>query len=606
MKALRLSFLFLAACGGGSSQTADATTPKTVDPPTNATSAPIPPQKPAEIPLPPSGQRIGAIPYEGGVEFRVWAPNVTSASLVLDGQKTALTAEPGGTFGAKVAGAHAGQKYRFVVGDVERQDPRARQTDGLDAIVVDPRSYAWKNKFTPPEREKTVVYEMHVGAFADGGTFAAAETKLDALVDLGINAVELMPVNLHGAHGWGYGPQGYFAIQGEYGTPDEFRHFVDAAHGKGIAVISDIVFNHYDGSKSAPLRCFDGPCPGVYFFADPTYQMTPWGPCSDFSKKEVADFLADAIFAWTTEYQIDGFRHDSVSNIRALDGQGTVPGGSELLVRLNDVAQKARPGSLAIAEDLKGFAGITASPTNGGLGFATQWDGGFQWSVDAAVTSSTPDMNAVSGTLTADYNGDPFQRLLYVESHDTAGNDGNRLPVKIDANDPTGAVASRRALVAAGLLFTSPGVPMLFMGQEMRETKKFLANPSVIDWSGYGGEFYGFYKELVHLRRSNAALAGKTVTVTHLNASGGNSVIAYRRSSANEDVMVIANFGSKKYTQYDFGVPAGGTWKVIDAADTKYGGPGATTLSVASTSRDGLPATASIALEAYDVVVLSR
>ena len=608
MAALRsVGLLFLAACGGGAGASGDATPAKGTDSPTGATTVVNPPPaKPAEIALPPSGQRIGAIPYEGGVEFRVWAPNVASASVILEGQKTALPAEPGGTFGTKIPGAHAGQKYRFLIGDQERQDPRARQTDGVDAIIVDPRAYAWKSTFTPPAREKTVVYELHVGAFTDGGTFASAETKLDALVDLGVNAIELMPVNQHGKHGWGYGPQGYFAVHPEFGTADDFRHFVDAAHGKGIAVIADIVFNHYDGASSAPLRCFDGPCPGVYFFDDKAYQMTPWGPRPAFSKKEVSDFLADAIFAWTTEYQLDGFRHDSVSNIRALDGQGTVPGGTELLVRLNDVATKARPGSLAIAEDLKGFAGITASVESGGLGFATQWDGGFQWSVDAAVTSTTPDLNAVSGTITSTYNGDPFQRLLYIESHDTAGNDGNRLPVKIDAADATGSVASRRALLAAGILFTTPGVPMLFMGQEMRDTTKFLPSPSPLDWSGYGGSFYSFYKDLVHLRRSSAALVGSGVTVTHLNTSAGSSVIAYRRTSGSDDVMVLANFGSKKYTRYDIGVPSGGAWKVIDAADTKYGGDGATTVTVTTATRDGLPSTASVALDAYDIVVLTR
>jgi len=646
MGALRVGCLLLAsglvaACGASSGpESKEPAPPDAVGPP-GATAVPPAPSAPAPLPTPPSGKNLGATPYEGGVEFRVWAPNAKAVALVGEAAGAAarrdLALEAGtGMFAARVDGAHAGQRYHYAIttqdgAEVARVDPRARQIDGNESVVVDPRGYAWKKKsFTPPARDASVVYELHVGSFnatagVSSGTFATAEGKLDALADLGVSTVELMPVNGHGGHGWGYGPQQWFAPHAAYGTPDEVRHFVDEAHARGISVVLDIVYNHYDGYAQAPLRCFDGTCPGtsagIYFFEQEAYRKTPWGPRPNFAKQEVADFFADNVFAWTTEYRIDGFRHDSVSNIRALDGQGSVPGGSELLKRLNEVTLAARPGALLVAEDLKGQPSITASSAAGGLGFVTQWDGGFQWAVSAAAASATDasrDIGAVRDSLLGSYNGDPMQRLLYVESHDTAGNDGARLPVKIDAVDPTSYAARKRAMLAAGVLMTAPGVPMIFMGQEMLEDTKFEPQPAPLDWAKAttNAPVRAFYKDMIRLRRNldgvSAGLSGKNIAMTQFNDGAGSKVLVYRRwNKAGDDVMVIANFGAKKFTRYDLGVPAAGTWVArVDSDATKYGADFGsaipTAVAVTAAARDGLPATASIALGPYAVVVLTR
>jgi 1,4-alpha-glucan branching enzyme len=583
---------------------------------------------------------MGATPYEGGVEFRVWAPNARAVAVVGEAAGAArreLAAEAGtGMFAARIDGARAGQRYHYAItpkegAEITRVDPRSRMIDGNESVVVDPRTYAWKTKpFTPPAREASVVYEMHVGSFhapggTNTGTFKTAIDKLDALADLGVSTLELMPINGHGGHGWGYGPQQWFAPHAAYGNPDDVRRFVDEAHARGISVVLDVVYNHYDGYAQAPLRCFDGTCPGtsagIYFFEQEQYRTTPWGPRPDFARKEVADFFADNVFAWTTEYRIDGFRHDSVSNIRALDGQGSVPGGVELLKRMNEVTLAAQPGALLVAEDLKGQPSVTAPSTSGGLGFATQWDGGFEWAVTSAATQATDDarnIGAVRDALLGNYNGDAMQRLLYVESHDTAGNDGARLPVKIDGGDHTSYAARKRAMLAAGLLFTAPGVPMLFMGQEMLEDTKFVPQPAPLDWAKAtsNAPVRAFYKDMIRLRRNldgvSGGLLGKNVAITQVNESPGNKVLVFRRwNKPGDDVMVVVNFGAKKYTRYDVGIPSAGTWTArVDSDAQKYGadfGSAApTAVTVMTTPRDNLPATAALTLGPYAVVVLTR
>jgi 1,4-alpha-glucan branching enzyme len=313
------------------------------------------------------------------------------------------------------------------------------------------------------------------------------------------------------------------------------------------------------------------------------------------------------------EYRVDGFRQDSVSNIRGIDGQGTVPGGKELLVRMNETAKKTLPSSVLIAEDLKGYDQITSS-----FGFDTQWDGFFHWAVTSAATSDAPDIGKVRDAILGTLNGDPFDRLLYIESHDTAGNDGQRLPVRIDAANPTSLAARRRAMLAAGVLFTVPGVPMAFMGQEMHESTKFTPNAPPLDWTKAetNAGVRTFYRDMIRLRRNadggSAALLAKNVSVTHLNDAAPNKVIAYRRwSSPGDDLIVVANFGAKSYARYDVGLPAGGAWKArVDGNDVRYGadlGSAAPTpVTVLSQARDGLPFTGAIALGPYSIVVLGR
>ena len=574
----------------------------------------------------------------GGVTFRVWAPHATKASVLGDFAEGAFAMEPegDGVFAVTVPSAHAGTTYQFELttpeGALTRLDPYARQltSDKTKSVVVDPSTYVWKTgPFQSASRETAIVYEMHIGSFhvdagAPQGTFLSAVKGFDELQDLGVNIVEVMPVQQPGskANGWGYSPQLYFAPRVSYGTADELRTMVDEAHARGMGVWMDTVINHTDGWNQAPLHCFDGDCAdgsaGLYYFPIGTYEKTPWGPRPDYTKPRVAEMLVGSAAWWLDEMRGDGFRWDSVSNIRAIDGQGETPGGHAILDAVNELTHDR--GKLGVAEDLKGYSPLTKPSADGGFGFDAQWDG-FGYQVMEQLSFGSDDqrsLDVIEGALTGSYNGDPFARVLFIEDHDTVGNNGLRLPNRIDAADPTSYWARRRSMLGGVLLLTAPGIPMLFMGQEALATGTFpnppppvdaLANPTL-----EGEQMRLLYKDLIRLRRNldgkSAGLSEPGIEVFHKNAPG--KVIAYRRHGASgEDVLVIVNLKNKLYTQYDIGVEGSGTWRIRLDTDRKvYGddyGDGVlgdiTTLPI---QKDGKPNTLRVRLGPYSAVVITR
>ncbi len=572
---------------------------------------------------------FGATVEPGGVAFRVWAPHAAAAAVVVAGTATPMTPSGGGIYVAHVPGAAAGASYvyRFMspTGTIDRLDPYGRQltADGLASLVVDPAAYTWQTPtFTRPARADAVVYELHVGSFTPDGTLAAARARLADLAALGVSVVELMPVQAFGAGhtGWGYNPQLYFAPKAALGSPDDARAFVDEAHRLGLAVWLDVVYNHTDGWSQAPLRCFDGDCPGgaagVYFFGAGAYATTPWGPRPDYTEPRVAEMILAADDWWLGEMHGDGFRWDSVSNIRALDGQGSIPGGAELLRAANDRAHAA--GALSVAEDLKGDAAITASTADGhGFGFDAQWDG-FGYDIAAQLATSSDDardLGVVQRALTGGYGGDPFARVLFVEDHDTVGNGGARLPSKIDPAAPESLFARRRAMLGGVLLLTTPGVPMLFMGQEQLATGTFASPPLPLAAATAAGvKMAAFYRDAIRLRRNLDGGAGGLAEggVEIVQRNDAAKVIAYRRYGASgQDVLVLVNLENKAYTRYDIGVADPGPWRIRLSTDrAAYGddfpvGPTGSVTAVAG-AKDGKPYTLSLPIGAYGALVLSK
>ncbi|HEY1956843.1 MAG TPA: alpha amylase C-terminal domain-containing protein [Polyangiaceae bacterium] len=580
------------------------------------------------MPLP--APAFGANVTSSGIVFRVWAPHASAAWVVGDfaEQKVAMTAEGAGIFSATVADAHAGTNYSFTfdspAGTIHRLDPYCRQVldDASACTVVDPSAYVWQSgAFARAPRNATVVYEAHVAGFA--GTLAAMRAALPSLATLGANVIELMPVQSYGgkASGWGYNPQLYFAPKAGLGTSDDLRGLVDEAHHDGMGVWIDTVVNHMDGWSQAPLACFDGDCPsgshGPFFFPPGAYATTPWGPRPNYAEPRVAEMLLASVSAWLGEYRGDGMRWDSVSNVRGIDGQGTVPGGRDLLVAANDLAHAA--GATSVAEDLKGYAAITQAPKDGGFGFDAQWDG-FGYAVTGVLATATDagrDLGAIQSALTGSYAGDPFARLIFVEDHDTVGNGGARLPSKIDPTTPTSFWARRRSMLGGVLLLTAPGVPMIFMGQESLATGTFTNPPAPLASTipaGFGDKMRAFYTDMIALRRNVGGQSGGLLdtNVEILQRNDTNKVIAYRRWGASgEDVIVVVNLMNKAYTEYDVGVPSGGDWRVrLDTDWMKYGddfGGGATgAVTAVAANKDGQPYALPVKLGAYAAVVFSR
>ena len=622
--------LLVVGCGGGcdpagSSADADA---GPVDHPTRGADGGPGPD--GAIPA----DAFGAHVEPGGVAFRLWAPHATAARVIGDfaGAPVEMAAEPGGVFVAHAPGAHAGDAYAYALGtpdgELERIDPYCRELEGARCRVIDPAAYAWQTpSFARPARTASVVYELHVGSFAVAagattGTFAAAGDALPQLAELGVNVVELMPVQSFGGGPatWGYNPQLFFAPKPSYGTADELRAFVDHAHGLGLAVWIDTVANHTDGWSKAPLRCFDGACAdggaGIYFFAPGAYATTPWGPRPDYAEPRVRAMLLDSVAWWLDEMHGDGLRWDSVSNIRALDGNGTTPGGRELLVAANDLAH-AR-GALSTAEDLKGYGAITQPASAGGFGFDAQWDG-FGYDVTAVLApaaDASRDLGRIASALGNTSGGDPFGRLLFVEDHDTVGNGGARIASKIDAADPTSWAARKRSILAAVLLLTAPGVPMIFQGEEALAAGGFANPPAALAVATPSGQAVrAAYRDLIRLRRNldggTGGLLDGGVEILHRNDD--NKVIAYRRHGASgEDVVVVVNLKNKAYTRYDIGVGDAGAWRVrLDTASVAYGadftgGSAGAVVATIGQPKDGKANTLPLVLGAYDALVLSR
>jgi 1,4-alpha-glucan branching enzyme len=225
-------------------------------------------------------------------------------------------------------------------------------------------------------------------------------------------------------------------------------------------------------------------------------------------------------------------------------------------------------------------------------------------------------MAAIQGALLGSYAGDPFARLLFTEDHDTVGNGGARVPSKIDPANPVSFAARRRSMLAASLLLTAPGVPMLFMGQESLALGTFASPPAPLADSlpPEGAKVRAFYKDMIALRRNLGGKSGGLLDtdVEILQRNDTNKVIAYRRHGASgEDVIVVLNLRNKAYTEYDVGVPASGTWKIRLDSDWKaygddFGGGQTGSVDTLVKMKDGKPYALPVKLGAYGTVVFTR
>lgn len=583
---------------------------------------------------------MGASLYDGGVSFRVWAPFARRVWVAGDfngwnPHANELGNEFNGNFSVDVPGAQRWQKYQYMIEGQDgsrfyKADPRSARMENSSgaSIIHDPGAYWWRNNFQTPSFREMVIYEMHLGSFARGwanvGTWASSLEKLDYLAGLGVNMLEVMPIaEFPGDHSWGYNPAEPMAPESAYGTPEDMKNFVDEAHARGMGVIVDIVANHW-GPNDMPMWCVDGSClgnGGAYFYTDER-ASTPWGNSRpDYGRPEVRAFIKDTAMMWLNEYRADGLRWDSTQHIRTVGGDGTrsLDDGASLLRWINEESNR-QPWKIKIAEDFGGHDWTTRPTNEGGTGFDAQWDGDFVHPIRAAVIQGEDgwrNMSSVRDAIRHGFGGSATHRVIYSESHDEVANGRARLPEQIWPGNAQSWAAKKRSTLAAAIAFTSPGIPMIFQGQEFLEDGVFTAERP-LDW-GKAHTFNGItqlYRDLAHARRNwNAntrGLRGDGVNVFHLN--DGEKVIAYHRwdqGGPGDDVVVVANFSGKWFSDYRVGMPRGGRWYVRFNSDWNgYSGDfgNTTTLDADANGggQDGMGQSASFQLGPYSAVIFSQ
>lgn len=427
----------------------------------------------------------------GGVHFRVWAPAAREVEVVLDGgAATALEPEPRGYFSGLVAEARDGSLYRFRLdGGDSYPDPVSRfQPEGPHgpSQVVDTRRFRWTDKAwrgVPVGRQ--VIYQLHLGTFTPEGTLAAAMERLPELCELGITTVEFLPLSdFAGTFGWGYDGVNFFAPHRVYGTPDDLHRFVDRAHALGLAVLNDVVYNHFgpDGNYIGKFS--------PHFVS--TRHKTDWGDAVNYDDENagpVREFVAMNAAYWIAEYHFDGLRLDATQNIYDDSKE-------HILAVVGRSVREAAPGrtTFVVAENESQDVRLVKPVEEGGYGLDGLWNDDFHHAAIVALTGH-------SEAYYTDYAGRPqelisalkwgylyqgqhyaWQRkrrgtstigmpaahfVNYLENHDQVSNVGlaKRLNQLTDV---------QRLRAATALLLLAPNIPMLFAGQEFASTRPFL------------------------------------------------------------------------------------------------------------------------------------
>ncbi len=429
----------------------------------------------------------GADVVDDGVRYRTWAPRKGEVSAVIFDQPGAvvrdvrLTESSDGYFSGIDKEGRAGDLYKYRFDGHDRPDPASRfNPEGVHgpARVIDPRDYEWQDaRWRCPPLSELILYELHVGTFTMEGTFRAAIEKLDHLAELGVNAIELMPLaDFPGARNWGYDGVLLYAPARAYGSPNELRGLVDAAHARGLAVILDVVYNHL-----GPDGNYLGTYSGDYFNLA---HKTPWGDAFNFELGPVRQFFLENPEYWRREFHFDGFR---------LDATHAIPDSSPKHF-LAEVAERVHSlGGFVTIEDERNEPQMLLPPERGGMGIDASWADDFHHVVRVMVTGTregyyrayggTPEELAATlrdgwllhgaareRSITKRPNEcaelSPEQFVFCIMNHDQIGNEafGRRLNERVSA-------ATYRAVSA--LLCLVPYTPLLFMGQEWAASSPF-------------------------------------------------------------------------------------------------------------------------------------
>ena len=342
----------------------------------------------------------------------------------------------------------------------------------------------------------------------------------------------------------------------------------------------------------------------------------------DYGRGEVRQYLLDNATMWLDEYHVDGLRFDGTAYIRTSRGPGStdLPDGWSLLQAINTLVAQKYPGRLTIAEDLQNNRWLTKDVGAGGAGFGSQWDANFVHPIRQAVITPQDEQRslaAIRDALCYRYNDDAFDRVIYSESHDEVANGQARVPQEINPQDPKGWYAQKRSTLAAAMVFTAPGIPMLFQGQEFLEGGWFR-DTVPLDWDQrdavprHRSAVPRPHPAAAQPRWLHRGLCGQFTQVYHVHDE--RKVIAFHRwdkGGPGDDVVVVANFLHEPQVGYVIGFPATGTWKLrfnSDWQDYSEDFEGHPSVDVASEpgEYDGLPCHAALSIGPYSVLIFSQ
>jgi 1,4-alpha-glucan branching enzyme len=564
-------------------------------------------------------EKMGAHPQKEGVSFSVWAPNAKRVSVVgdfceWDGRRHPLESRGvSGVWEGFVPGLKRGDIYKFEIGGPEgppwlKSDPLALAMElrpRTASVVWGLGEHDWRDGEWMEERRQRdlrrsplAVYEVHLGSWmrgaADGDRWLSyrelAERLVPHLKEHGFNYVELLPVSEHAYDpSWGYQVTGYFAPTCRFGTPEDFRYFVDFCHQNGIGVILDWVPGHFPKDEFA-LRRFDGTA--LYEHEDPRLaEHKDWGTLIfNYGRCEVRSFLLSNALYWLDQFHVDGLRVDAVASMLYLDYSRApgewIPneyGGNEnlqaisFLKEFNHEIHKNFPGAFTVAEESTAFAGVTRPVHLGGLGFSFKWDMGWMNDTLRYFQKDPVHRKYHHNDLTFGMLYAYSENFILPLSHDEVAQGKGSLYDKMPG-DHRLRLANLRLLYT--LMFTHPGKKLLFMGGEFGQGREWNFDNS-LDWHEASeperGALQRFFKDLGKLYQREKALWARELEPDGfywIDCSDSESgVVSFVRWGDGEELLVVLNFTPVARQNYRVGAPRPGEYKEILNTDSElYGG----------------------------------
>ncbi len=561
------------------------------------------------------GSHLKTIDGVEGVHFAVWAPNAQRVSIIGDFNRWDGRTHPMRNLGGSgiwevfIPGLSAGCLYKFEI--LNRQsgellvktDPYGQQFEfrpQTAAIVVKEDNYVWEDGQWMEQRvnynwlhQPMSIYEIHLGSWQrdSRGNFLnyreLAVQLVDYVKELGFTHIELLPITEHPLDiSWGYQTTGYFAPTSRHGTPDDFRFFVDHCHQNGIGIILDWVPAHFPKDSFA-LGRFDGS--PLYEHEDPRKgEHRDWGTLIyNYSRNEVKNFLLSSAFFWLEEFHLDGLRVDAVASMLYLDysreANDWIPniyGGNEnleaidFLRHMNAVTHEQHPGTVIMAEESTSWPQVTRPTWTGGLGFSMKWNMGWMHDILAYMQEQPIHRSYHHDQLTFGLLYAFSENFVLPFSHDEVVHGKQSLLNKMPG-DEWQRFANLRLLYT--LMFTYPGKKLLFMGCEFAQGTEWSVNRIldwyVLDYAHHKG-VQTLVKDLNKLYTTHAALY--QYDFEHLGFEWidchdvQQSIISYRRKSADEDLIVILNFTPVPREAYRIGVSNEGVYHEIFNSDSQY------------------------------------